>query len=156
MLSEAPTILEPTANSWASETAEGAKPVKLGGLVLTRHIGQSIMVGDEVEVQVVEIRSGTVRLKFLAPRSVAIHRREVFDAIQSQPRVAPASAPKAGRPGGGLVLSRSTFQSIMIGDDVELAITEVRPSLVKIKVRAPKAVSVHRREVFEAIRDDRA
>ncbi len=156
MLSEAPSTLEPSANSWASETAEGADLVKLGGLVLTRHVGQSIMIGEEVEVQVVEIRTGSVRLKFLAPRSVAVHRREVFDAIRSRPRVAPAEAPKEGRPGGGLVLSRSTFQSVMIGEDVELAITEVRPSLVKIKIRAPRTVPVHRREVFEAIRDDRA
>jgi carbon storage regulator len=47
-------------------------------------------------------------------------------------------------------------QSIMVGDDVELAIVEVRPTTVKLKIVAPRTIAVHRREVFEAIRDRQA
>ena len=77
---------------------EESKPVEQGGLVLTRHVEESIMIGDDVEVQVVGIRSGTVRLKFLAPRSVAIHRREVFDSIRSQPATEVSPPAGIGRP----------------------------------------------------------
>jgi carbon storage regulator len=134
---------------------------RLGGLVLTRHLDESIMIGDEVELQVVGIKSGTVRLKIVAPRSIPVHRREVFDAIRSSPapqEVAPPAEPNIVRPGkpqGGLVLTRSAQQSIMIGGEVEIAVVEIRPSTVKLRISAPKSVAVHRREVFEAIRDGR-
>ncbi len=50
------------------------------------------MIGDEVAVDVVEARPGTVRLRVIAPRSISVHRREVYDAIragepQSRPRL---------------------------------------------------------------------
>ena len=129
---------------------------KLGGLVLTRHVDESIMVGDEVEVQVVGLKSGTVRLKIVAPRSIPVHRREVFDAIR-ETRLEVASSiastdPRPGKPSGGLVLTRYAQQSIMIGDEVEIAVVEVRPTTVKLKIVAPRTVAVHRREVYEAIR----
>ncbi len=132
------------------------KGKKVGGLVLTRHLDESIMIGDEVEVQVVGIKAGAVRLKIVAPRSISVHRREVFDAIRETPAVAPpAREPAPARPGkppGGLVLTRSPLQSIMIGDEVELVVVEIRPTTVKIKILAPRSVAVHRREVFDSIR----
>jgi carbon storage regulator len=139
------------------------KDSKVGGLVLTRHIGQSIMIGNQVEVLITSAKAGVARLKFLAPRHVAIHRREVFEAIRDDEPAATATtmpAPVASptpvsslRPkvGGGLVLARSHGQSIMIGDEVELTVIEIRPSTVKLRVVAPKTVAVHRREVFDAI-----
>ncbi len=51
-----------------------------------------------------------------------------------------------------LVLSRSRDQTIMIGDDIEITIVEVRGDKVRLGIRAPSDVSVHRREVWEAIR----
>ncbi len=50
-----------------------------------------------------------------------------------------------------LVLSRKRDQSIMIGESVEITVVEVRGDVVKLGVRAPRSVSVHRKEVFEAI-----
>jgi carbon storage regulator len=50
-----------------------------------------------------------------------------------------------------LVLSRKRDESIMIGEDVEITVVEVRGDVVKLGVRAPRSVSVHRKEVFEAI-----
>ncbi len=132
---------------------------KSGGLVLTRHIDQSIMIGDEVEVQVVGIKAGTVRLKIIAPRLIPVHRREVFDAIQDNPPVAPPiqtpTVTRVGKPSGGLVLTRSVLQSIMIGDDVEFMVVDIRPNTVKIKISAPQTVAVHRREVFDSIRGEK-
>ncbi|MDE0888592.1 MAG: carbon storage regulator CsrA [Phycisphaerales bacterium] len=51
-----------------------------------------------------------------------------------------------------LVLSRQRDETIMIGDDVELTIVDIRGDKVRIGISAPSSVSVHRKEVYEAIR----
>ena len=111
----------------STQNTESPKDVKLGGLVLTRHPGESIMIGDEVEVEVAAIRSGTVRLKIVAPRTIPVHRREIYDSIRAESEATPAEpvSSRPGKPSGGLVLARSARQSIMIGHDVELAVVEV-------------------------------
>jgi carbon storage regulator len=53
-------------------------------LVLTRRVMQSIMIGDDVEVVVTEVKGEKVRLGIVAPPHVAVHRREVYERIQSQ------------------------------------------------------------------------
>jgi carbon storage regulator len=50
-------------------------------LTLTRSVGETIRIGDDIEVHVVEVRGGTVRLGFKAPREVTIHREEVYRQI---------------------------------------------------------------------------
>jgi carbon storage regulator len=50
-------------------------------LTLTRSVGESIRIGEDIEVYVVEVRGGTVRLGFKAPREVTIHREEVYRQI---------------------------------------------------------------------------
>ncbi len=50
-------------------------------LTLTRSVGETIRIGDDIEVHVVEVRGSTVRLGFKAPREVAIHREEVYRQI---------------------------------------------------------------------------
>lgn len=51
-----------------------------------------------------------------------------------------------------LVLSRKTDQSIIIGEDIEVHVTRIDGDVVKLGIQAPRHVSVHRKEVFEAIR----
>jgi len=51
-------------------------------LVLTRHSNQSIMIGDDVIVTVLEVKGDQVRLGIAAPRSVDVHREEVFVALR--------------------------------------------------------------------------
>lgn len=51
-------------------------------LVLSRAIDESIRIGDEIEVKVLDIRGGKVRLGITAPEEVAIHRKEVFEALR--------------------------------------------------------------------------
>lgn len=54
----------------------------LGGvLVLTRRSGESVMIGDDVVVTVVEVRGDVVRLGIQAPREVRVHREEVYRAV---------------------------------------------------------------------------
>ena len=53
-----------------------------------------------------------------------------------------------------LVLSRQRDETIMIGDDVELTIVDIRGDKVRIGIKAPATVSVHRKEVYDAIRNE--
>jgi carbon storage regulator len=52
-----------------------------------------------------------------------------------------------------LVLSRKVEQSIMIGDDIEIHITRIEGDIVKVGIKAPRSVPVHRKEIFDAIRE---
>jgi carbon storage regulator len=56
-------------------------------LVLTRKLGQSIMIGDRVEVQVLSVAGEKVRLGITAPEDVPIFRNEVYDRIESETEV---------------------------------------------------------------------
>jgi carbon storage regulator len=51
-------------------------------LVLTRRANQSIMIGDDVVVTVLDVRGDQVRIGIKAPRSVDVHREEVYIALQ--------------------------------------------------------------------------
>ena len=51
-------------------------------LVLTRKINESIVINDDVSILVVEVRGDRVRLGINAPKEVAVHRKEVYDAIR--------------------------------------------------------------------------
>jgi carbon storage regulator len=53
-----------------------------------------------------------------------------------------------------LVLARRMNQSIMIGDDIELVIVDIKGDQVKIGIKAPKTVSVHRAEIHQEIKDE--
>ena len=59
-------------------------------LVLTRQRTQSVMIGNDVEMKVVDVRGDKVRLGFVAPTSVAIHRKEIYDEIVRENRAASA------------------------------------------------------------------
>ena len=64
-------------------------------LILARRIGESIMVGDQVEISVVDIKGDQVKLGINAPSQVKVYRREVYSAIQEENRAAAAAAPRS-------------------------------------------------------------
>ena len=74
-------------------------------LVLTRKPGQSIMIGDDIEVQVLSVAGDKVRLGITAPRDVGIFRDEVYERIEAE------EAPEADRNGSGSG-SREPFQRV--------------------------------------------
>ena len=57
-------------------------------LVLSRQRDQTIMIGDLIEITVVDIRGDKVRLGITAPLSIPVHRKEVYEAIQNENRAA--------------------------------------------------------------------
>jgi carbon storage regulator len=67
-------------------------------LVLTRKIGETIRIGEQVTVRVLGVRGGQVSLGFVAPSDVRIYREEIFQAIekQNQESILPSSDSLAG------------------------------------------------------------
>ncbi len=53
-------------------------------LVLSRQRDESIMIGDDVEIIIVDVRGDKVRLGITAPKNIPVHRREIYDAIQRE------------------------------------------------------------------------
>ncbi|MFM8312669.1 MAG: carbon storage regulator CsrA [Deltaproteobacteria bacterium] len=60
-------------------------------LVLTRKLGESITIDDDIKIVVVQIKGGHVRLGIEAPRNTKIHREEIYIAIQEQNKLAAES-----------------------------------------------------------------
>jgi carbon storage regulator len=63
-------------------------------LILTRRIGESVVIGDDIVLTIVEVRGDSVRLGIDAPRSVDVHREEVYRELQAanQRAASPADA----------------------------------------------------------------
>lgn len=140
-------------------------------LVLSRHHDESIMIGDAIEVVVVDIKGDKVRLGTRAPREVQVHRREVYEAIkreqaeienpdaQSAPNTRnkkPLCQSFADSQSGMLVLSRHRDESIMIGDDIEVVVVSIKGDKVRLGFSAPREVPIHRKEFYEAIKREQA
>ncbi len=61
-------------------------------LVLSRKINESIMINGEIEVKIISVEDGRVRLGIIAPKQHEIHRMEVFERIQQENKSAAQSA----------------------------------------------------------------
>jgi carbon storage regulator len=129
-------------------------------LVLSRQKDESIIIGDSVEIMVVDIRGDKVRVGTNAPATWAVYRKELYDQIQRQLRNKELPAdfklsradPKSH---GQLVLSRQKDETIYLvaadGRVVEITVVDIRGDKVRLGVTAPRDLSVHRKEVYEAI-----
>lgn len=53
-------------------------------LILTRNIGTSIIINDNITVEVLEVNGNQVRIGVEAPKSIGVHRQEVWDRIQAE------------------------------------------------------------------------
>ncbi|MBN2712908.1 MAG: carbon storage regulator CsrA [Planctomycetes bacterium] len=53
-------------------------------LVLSRRKDETIMIGDNIEITIVDIKGDTVRVGIAAPREVSVHRKEIYEAIQEE------------------------------------------------------------------------
>jgi carbon storage regulator len=63
-------------------------------LVLTRKVHQSIVIGEGIEVVVLEVRGEQVRLGIKAPKEVSVHRKEIFDQISQENKSASEVRPE--------------------------------------------------------------
>ncbi len=80
-------------------------------LVLSRQRDETIMIGDDIEITIVDIRGDKVRLGINAPSQIPVHRKEVYDAIKQENRraakLSPGDIPPAGSPNGEEQKSKS-------------------------------------------------
>jgi carbon storage regulator len=70
-------------------------------LVLSRRIDERIMIGDQIEISIVDIKGDQVKIGIQAPGNVKVYRKEVYEAIQKEnieaARARPAALPDLGR-----------------------------------------------------------
>ena len=72
-------------------------------LVLSRQRNETIMIGDDIEITIVDIRGDKVRLGINAPREIQVHRKEVYDGIKRENQQASKLNPRdVSEPQGGL------------------------------------------------------
>lgn len=62
-------------------------------LILTRRVGETLMIGDEVTVTVLGVKGNQVRIGVNAPRDVAVHREEIYERIKREQAEAGGQAP---------------------------------------------------------------
>jgi len=61
-------------------------------LVLTRKLNESIMIGDDVKITIIDVRGDQVKLGISAPRQIAVHREEIYQEIQRESNIAASGA----------------------------------------------------------------
>ncbi len=62
-------------------------------LVLARRVNESIIIGDQIEISIIDIKGDQVKLGIKAPKNVKVYRFEVYEAIQQENRAAAMSNP---------------------------------------------------------------
>ena len=64
-------------------------------LILTRRVGETVMIGDDVTITVLGVKGNQVRVGINAPKSVAVHREEIYERIKREQQSGVPETPKA-------------------------------------------------------------
>ena len=74
-------------------------------LILTRRVGETIVIGDDVIVTVLGIKGNQVRIGINAPKDVSVHREEIYQRIQQEKNTTPVVAAKVEEPAAAPAVS---------------------------------------------------
>ncbi len=85
-----------TGRPTASDTGTAEKSM----LILTRRVGETLMIGEDVSVTVLGVKGNQVRIGINAPQDVAVHREEIFQRIQRESNVADSDEGSGTSSGG--------------------------------------------------------
>jgi carbon storage regulator len=69
-------------------------------LILTRRVGESVVIGEDVTVTVLGVKGNQVRIGINAPKTVAVHREEIFERIKNGRTAGDADSPGEGEKSG--------------------------------------------------------
>jgi len=131
----------------------GAAKKELAMLILTRRVGETLMIGDEVTVTVLGVKGNQVRIGVNAPKEVAVHREEIYNQIKRSIDAGTyVPSTNSGNSSGMLVITRRIGETLMIGDEVTVTVLDVKGNQVRLGTQAPKEVAVHREEIYDRIK----
>ena len=106
-------------------------------LNITRKIGEKIIIGEDVVLEVMEVSGSSVRIGIRAPRSVPVYREEIWEAVRAENAAAAQSAPtKLPEPPKPATEGTSPRPSVRTG---VRTVTPTPTTSQRTKVRAPKA-----------------
>lgn len=115
-------------------------------LVLTRKPGETIVVGNNYRIEVVAVQRGVVKFAFYVDQPVTLMPGNVLIDAGDGDREG------AARP---IKVTRKVDDSVVIGEDenrqIEVLVVSVKGEAVRVGVKAPRDIQVHRQEVFEQI-----
>ena len=113
-------------------------------LVLSRQREEKIMIGDDVEITVLDVYEYDVRLCVTAPISLRVCQEESQDLVSENNFEITH------------IIYRKRDEMIMIGDDIEIRIVDIRGDKVRLGITAPNMIPVHRKEVWDAVQRENA
>lgn len=111
-------------------------------LILTRRVGESLIVADDVKITIRIIHKNKVKLKIKAPN-------KVLNQILNNQSLLPKAI-------NNIELSRNIGETLAISNDVKIIVFGVQGNQVRIGVNAPKNIPVHREEIYERIQKEKA
>jgi carbon storage regulator len=62
-------------------------------LILTRRVGESVVIGDDIGVTILGVKGNQVRIGVTAPKDVTVHRQEIYERIKSEQEAQPPAEP---------------------------------------------------------------
>jgi carbon storage regulator CsrA len=114
------------------------------GLVLSRHAGEKITIGGQIEITIGTVTSSSVHLYIAAPKFIRVRRTEIPDDLEAE---RPDANDPEGLELGGLVLTRKLLEAVTIGENIIIQVVRIDRSTVGLLIQAPRHVSVDRLEL---------